>query len=251
MENNTQPISSASTLQPEVAENTPPINVPKPQRRTKPAIIALAIFLLIILAVVFTSAFWLSKSTPKSEPKIKTIQPTAIPTPDPTSNWQTYTSKEFGYVISYPQGWTIEDLDPQTVILRSSGSAEFAKMIENDPVGVSPLILIEINDIKFSEPTNKYYKVTTFKTKSGISGYYYLEPGAPVARIIYEAPYEGGIKTMQISLLMVDQEEIDNTNKLHNSNIAVELIDEPIFRQIISTLKIVPLVGGSESSTAP
>jgi hypothetical protein len=85
-----------------------PINsIPHPKSKFK--IILLIIFLLLIVGggvyllgtnkIILISKYF-QKPTPTSVPKSPT------PTPDPTANWKTYSNKEYGFEIKYPNTWS-------------------------------------------------------------------------------------------------------------------------------------------------
>lgn len=86
----------------------PVVQSPTPNTKSNRLLFILIFILALILGTGGTYLVLNSKTQKQIQPN-PTPMVTATPTPDPTANWKTYTNAKYGYSVSYPKDWIIQN----------------------------------------------------------------------------------------------------------------------------------------------
>lgn len=75
-----------------------------------------------------------------------------------TSNWKTYTSKEYGFSFNYPQGWIIGSEAPDLRFFINSDEIRFSEGGESNPGNEQLTVLVKKPDTRSIQQAAKYYE---------------------------------------------------------------------------------------------
>ncbi len=216
--------------------------VPSPQQQPiteKPKSNRVVGFMVVVVVLLAGAAGFLGYQNYLLQQKInKMVQPTPTPTatPDPTANWKTYTSQDYGFELRYPGDWEAKQATDGAG--KPIGQFSWSAPRPSEKVEAYTLMLSVLNT---NETT-----VDAFVQS-------YLAAGNP-GKIEYKSKSDitvGGVTGFKLEGVFAFDKSQDQIYLLHNSkiyefilpvkadnpNIANALENNPIAYQILSTFK--------------
>ncbi len=155
---------------------------------------------------------------------------------------QTYTNTKYGYEISFPNNWQIEEMS-NVAIYPPRASAEIWKKIRQLGPFEEPNISIQVLDTSFYDTPGfasdkKLFAILPKEIPvSGVKGFYYQNLCAPNCSVDFDLPLEKGNKTIRISLTSLGKENISFLK--NNFGVEIQDIDEETFKTILPTFKFI------------
>jgi hypothetical protein len=94
---------------------TPPAPTPPAPQIKNSLLLIMSVLLIVTVAIAGLFYFQIQKLSKELSKYQIQASPTPTATPDPTANWKTYTSTQFGYSFNYPQSWSLNSENPTEV----------------------------------------------------------------------------------------------------------------------------------------
>src|SRR5258708_10965788 len=217
---------------------------PHPDSHHPHRVLLYAVGALLIIIISLSAGYLLSmSSTPQSVQQVTSTpiisKSILTPSSQDISSWKVYINSNFKYAIKYPSDWTVSQDASGNAILLPPGADLFASTPQNTPgSGLEPNIAITLLNKPVSQPNGNDPGTTNtsqFTTLAGIKGYYYTVSGAPISQTFADASYASGTKILEFKLLSIVQENIDQFNLQHHTQ--VKDADIQTFQSIVQTLK--------------
>lgn len=201
------------------------------------------VFIIIIVALISAGIagagvwYWQQQELKKIEKSLKTgvTKPKTTPTtspsasPDETADWKTYTNKDYGFSLKYPQEWTVEET---TIIPPNGVGPSFSEGGVGVKWGVSvynfdgrSISNDEYKTLPILENANYDFEALQTLNVDGISSKLYIVKNAEDIKVGYP-----------IDVTVRKNDKVYNiVGWFNGSNLKDEFI--PLFKKMLSTFK--------------